>query len=286
MAQGLWELHQTKGEQEWERTFGPLTPDHIFYDQFADRLRVPPIGVSSFLWHVLDWNAYKDWVDSKAKFYIAPEQRDSPAGRLTPITDQYMLGRLGVELLEGLRFEQILNGKGVEQFWENPDSFIEGTWKSDRAELWTILKKMMQKNPLNRFSSMYEAVQSLRAVEEEGRALSSLRLTQKQSDLQLAFVKTFYKKFFAASPESEQRFADKEQQYSKFVAALHAVRTFRREINQATCSNYYTHIAARASPGMSLKTSEKALLPRWTFLPLIGNYEMNGTLCLPRCPIL
>jgi hemoglobin-like flavoprotein len=232
MAEGLWELHRrAAGKQEWERTLGLLTPDHVFYDQPAQRLKVPPIGVSSFLWHVLDYETYTDWVDPKSKVYVAPEQRDSPAGRLTPMTDQYMLGRLGVELLEGLRFEQILNGKCVRQFWEDPEGFLGGTWKNDRKHLWEILKKMLEKMPSERFENMGEVVQRLRDLEEEGRALAKSvyfspgTLTPRQ--LQFRFFEQFYENFFRASPESKKKFKSVEEQHQKLMMAMAAVHNFR-----------------------------------------------------------
>ena len=50
MAEGLWELHRrAAGKQDWERTLGLLTPDHVFYDQPAQRLIASPIGVLELL---------------------------------------------------------------------------------------------------------------------------------------------------------------------------------------------------------------------------------------------
>jgi hypothetical protein len=136
LAEGLWQLHQQTpvGGRHWERTLGLLSPDHVYYDRDAERLRVSPIGVSGFLWHVFDCETYADWVDSRSKVYVAPEQDKKPGRCLTPKTDQYMLARLGVEMLEHLPFEQILklNGKVRDEFWENPECCINGTWKKDR----------------------------------------------------------------------------------------------------------------------------------------------------------
>jgi serine/threonine protein kinase len=232
MAEGLSKLHRTEFKQEWERTLGLLTADHVFYDQTAERLRVSPIGASAFLWHVLDCEKYAEWIDPNSKVYIAPEQRESPVGHVTPKTDQYMLGLIGVELLEGLRFRQILNGKPVEQFWNNPGGFLDGPWKSNRKQLWRILERMLAKEPSGRFANMDEIEQSLYVLEEEGRALAkSVYLspdTQALGQLQLAaFFEQFYKNFFEASPESKKKFKSVEEQHQKLMMAMSAVLNFR-----------------------------------------------------------
>jgi hemoglobin-like flavoprotein len=178
---------------------------------------------------VLDCETYADWVDPKSRVYVAPEQRDGPAARLTPKTDQYMLGRLGVELLEGLRFEQILNGECVRQFWEHPERYIEGAWKRDREQLWIILKQMLEKEPPKRFADMGVVVQRLRDLEEEGRALAkSVYFYQKKKTLtpHLLFFDKFYEKFFRDSPKSKQRFTHPDKQYQKLMKAMVHVHDF------------------------------------------------------------
>jgi hemoglobin-like flavoprotein len=232
LAQGLSQLHkQSAGKPDWERTLGLLTSDHVYYDQRAERLRVAPIGVSSFLWHILDRETYGEWVDRKSEVYIAPEQWEGSARSLSPKTDQYMLGLLGVELLEGLRFAQILNGKRATEFHNDPEGFIGGTWKSDRKQLWGILKQMLKKEPSERFPDMYDVVQALYALEEEGRVLAkSVYLSPDiQAPGQLVFFEQFYENFFRASPESKKKFrsVDPAEQHQKLMMAMATVRNFR-----------------------------------------------------------
>jgi serine/threonine protein kinase len=252
-AEGLAELHKLPGaavsqdkphrgsEDVWERTLGLLTPDDLYYDQAAERLRMPPIGVSNFLWHVLDCATYEDWVDPTSKVYVAPEQRKTPGEHLTPKTDQYMLGRLGVELLEGLRLEQILKEKSatVEQFWQDPEGFIDRPWRNNHRQLWSILKRMLQAEPSKRYHSMDEVVHRLRVLEEEGRALAKRVYfpppdTKVDDTLQLKgnvkFFKQFYETFFRASPDSKKKFKslDQEEQHSKLMMSMAAVLNFRQ----------------------------------------------------------
>ena len=250
MAEGLAALHKARGPQEtghegleelWKSTLGLLTPDDLYYDQPAERLRMSPIGVSSFLWHVLDCATYEDWVDPKAKVYVSPEQTNIPREHLAPQTDQYMLGRLGLELLEGLCFEQVLKRKSatVEEFWKDPESFIDSPWRNNHQQLWSILKKLLKTKPTERYNSMDEVVHRLRALEEEGRALAKRVYlpppdTKADDTLQLKgnvkFFKQFYETFFRASPDSVEKFKsiNQEEQHSKLMMSMAAVLNFRQ----------------------------------------------------------
>ena len=242
LAEGLVELHKQQHDDElqsWQNTLGLLAPQDIYYDKLAERLRIPPIGVSSFLWNVLDSATYAEWVNEKSLVYCAPEQRNVPGGRLTPKTDQYMLGRLGAELLEGLHLEQLLKGEPVEKFWSNPEEFLGGQWRITHPQLWEILKVMLQTEPSERFKDMELVSQRLDALEEEGRALAKYVYCA-PSDLKkdgmphleenMEFFKQFYETFFAMSPESKIKF-DKlkslDKQYEKLMRAMIAVLNFK-----------------------------------------------------------
>jgi hypothetical protein len=83
MATGLAALHNQPFEAPggvWGGALGLLTPDKIHYNQLDQRLRVPPFGVSSFLWNVLPCPLYELWIDQDSGVYFAPEQRQKPAG--------------------------------------------------------------------------------------------------------------------------------------------------------------------------------------------------------------
>jgi hemoglobin-like flavoprotein len=234
LSRGLREMHQRPitNNNEWEHTFGLLTPDDIFFDQISQRLAVPPIGISTILWHVLGGEKYAEWVDSNSKFYIAPEQRGGVGGRLTPQTDQYMLGRLALEMLEGLRFEQILDGKPMEQFWDKPEAFIGGSWKDIHPQLWMILCRLLQKKPSDRFRNMGIVVEELSGLEEEFRALAKSTYvepgdTEVPDKLGDKFYEQFYQRFFTMSPKSKDKFESVEEQHKKLRGAMAAVLNFR-----------------------------------------------------------
>jgi serine/threonine protein kinase len=247
MAEGLAQLHAQDvdpeaPEQVRENVLGLLLPHKMYYDVPAERLRVDPIGVSSFLWNVLGCKRYADWVDPKSRVYGAPEQWNTSLK-----TDQYMLGRLGVELLEGRCLEQILDGKSAEQFWKDPGSFIKGSWRNNHRQLWGILRKMLQKEPSERYESMQEVVDRLGAVEEEGRALAKRmylplldlngtcklkdndKLDQNFDKLDKNFFEQFYKTFLNASPASNKKFKslNVKEQHHKLMMAMVPVLNFR-----------------------------------------------------------
>ena len=79
-AETLAQLHESSDtssasrlDTQWEWTVGLLTSQHAYFDRRANRLRVPPFGVFSFLWHMLGWNNYVHWVDPEGRYYEAPE---------------------------------------------------------------------------------------------------------------------------------------------------------------------------------------------------------------------
>jgi hypothetical protein len=124
-----------------------------------------------------------------------------------------------VELLEGLRFEKILKDRDVKDFWNDPDSFIEGSWKEDRKQLWSILKRMLAKRELDRFENMHDVVQRLSALE-----------AQVPGEPQTDFFNYFYEHFFHASPDSKAKFkVPQSVQNEKLMKAMDAVRDFKLE---------------------------------------------------------
>jgi serine/threonine protein kinase len=240
MAEGLSELHgniDEKDENAWQSTLGLLTPDDIFYDPASGRLTVSPIGISSFLWHTLDSGKYVDWVDKKTACYVVPEQSSPGGQRLTPRSDQYMLGRLGVEMLEGLRFEKVLArsqkplNESLDQFWRDPKSLIGGDWNKHHPQLRDIILRLLQREPRRRFSAMDEVVQKLSSVEESERALAKSvyvpLMNEAPGKLDVKFFKQFYKTFFERSPDSEAKFDKVPDPHVKLMKAMAAVLNFR-----------------------------------------------------------
>jgi serine/threonine protein kinase len=269
-AEALSALHkagvaQHDSDTEWEWTLGFVTPSDIYYDQDSARLRIAPLGVSSFLWHVLDWDRFVKWVDQRASAYQLPEQLNRPSERATRKADQYVLARLGLELLEGKSFDCILGAKSLEEFWEKPESFITGIWKDNHRQLWGILNTMLRKDPRARWGSMDEVVRKLRALEESGRALAKRTYVLPQGvtadhaafhlENNTAFFKTFYDSFFSASKESAEKFTGPpEQQHRKLMDAMVSVLNFR-EGNSPTSLDQF--LAVHRGKGITTREFEQ-----------------------------
>jgi hypothetical protein len=76
--------------------------------------------------------------------------------------------------------------------------------------------------PSERFANMYEVVQGLSALEEEGRALA--KSVYFYPDTQLVFFEQFYENFFRVSPESKEKFRSVDRAEQKLMMAMAAVR--------------------------------------------------------------
>jgi hemoglobin-like flavoprotein len=241
-AEGLGELHalgSRNPSRQWEQTLGLLTPADVYFDEPAKRLRMAPVGVSSFLWHVLDYTTYAEWVDPSSEVYVTPDQRNRVGERLTPKTDQYMLARLGVEMLEGKPFKNILDERSAtpEDFSRNSEEFLKHySWARNHPQLLGVLTRMLQEDPANRYPGMDDVVLSLGVLEEEERAVAKRvylgdgepRTPKLEGNV--AFFRSFYDKFFKDSKESKKRFKPfkEAEQHEKLMRSMVAVLNFRQ----------------------------------------------------------
>ena len=266
-AAGAGTVETEGGKEAWKYTLGLFTPGDIYYDLLAERLRMPAFGVSSFLWHVLDWRVYVDWVDPGAAVYVAPEQFSRAGQHTTPKIDQYMLGRLAVELLEGQSLGSLLGASsaGPEDFWADPAAFVSGDWRREHAQLWSIIGRLLEPDPGKRWDSMQEVARRLRALEEEGRALAKrVFLAAADGDAHAGvrlkdnadFFAQFYDAFFAASPESRSKFSgtDFKAQHAKLMHAMVAVLNFRPG-NEPTSLDPY--LEAHRGKGITAREFDK-----------------------------
>jgi hypothetical protein len=225
---------------EWECTLGFTKPDDIYYDADTNRLQIESFGVTNFLWHALGWDRFVQWVDRDAAAYQLPEQAiNRPGEHVTRKADQYLLARLGLELLEWRSFDQILGDKTLDTFWQKPKACIEGGWKDYHPQLWDILEKMLRKNPCERWGGMSDVASKLSGLEASARAFAkrSYRPPDGDTGFRLEgnekFFKSFYARFFKASPQSRKKFANQKELHRNLMGAMVAVLNFR-EGNQPT----------------------------------------------------
>jgi serine/threonine protein kinase len=240
VAEALAALHEAGGdripENEWEWTLVLLTSRYLFYDEAAKRLYIPSFGVSRYLCHILGWERFAEWVDPDARVAVAPELNPpKPSRCATRKTDQYMLGQLGLELLERQPIKEILGRLPLVNLWMDPDQFGKGSWKRVHPQLWNLLRKMLAFKPSERWESMRFVANKLRSLEGESRAIAkSVYLVphpkkgggEFKLQNEEAFYKRFYEIFLIKSPESERKFDSPQAQHLKLMNAIIAVLNY------------------------------------------------------------
>jgi hemoglobin-like flavoprotein len=239
-------------EWKWGGAFGLLTPQRIHYNRKEGRFRVTPIGVTNFLWNVFPCAMYEEWVDSTTWMYAAPEQGERTFGHhLTPQTDQYMLGRLAIEMLEGCLLKEKCKSKSeLVQFWNKPEEFVVNRWRTDHIQLWTVLEKLLRKDPSNRYVDMHEVAKKFAVLEDQGRALAKSVYSRLENKFPGAlnlqsnskFFEEFYEAFFATSGKAKATFLElnrtKKEQANKLREAMVAVLKFREGNDPTSLENY------------------------------------------------
>lgn len=218
-----------------ELGYGPMIPRHLFYDHRLERLRFSALSISNFSWDVLGWRKFAAWVDPNSARYAAPEQivAQPAAAKIDKRKlDQYMLGQLAVEMLDGGPpvASDALDDIGEERA-EPFDQPLKnaGRWKFRNPQLEQIISRMLCRNQDGRWHDMEEIVTRLKAVEGERRALAKSGY-MRWIDKDERFFQEFYDRFFASETarkaESASKFRDREQQHDKLKKAMAAVLNF------------------------------------------------------------
>lgn len=239
-AEALKDLHEIEASEQKSKKdpaflgFGPMIPDHIFYDERTDRLRFSAFSISNFAWDVLGWRKFTALIDGKYERYAAPEQVDVrlAAEKLDKRKiDQYMLGQLAIELLDGElapgKAPRKVEGSAEKRLAAGDDPLKDaGQWQYSHPQLAQIIRKMLDKRQENRWSGMEEIARQLKAVELEKRALAKASY-MKWIDNNEHFFEEFYARFFeAAGPKAQAKFKDIAQQRASLRKGMAAVLNF------------------------------------------------------------
>jgi len=247
-AEALHDLHDTEARAQEKKKksngkpklslgifgFGPMLPDHLFYDERTDRLRFSAFSISNFIWDVLGWKKFSALIDSQYERYAAPEQRTAEAAVQNldkRKVDQYMLGQLAIELLDGVLRRGArarASGKQTPQALALSDDPLlnAGAWKHSHPQLARIIRKMLHQEHEQRWSGMEEIAQELKAVEPEKSALAKASY-MKWIDHDEQFFEEFYARFFkAAGPAARAKFKNIEQQRASLHKGMAAVLNF------------------------------------------------------------
>lgn len=213
--------------------YGLITPKHTYYDRRGQRLLLPAVGVSNFLWGAMGWDRLATWQDDTPNLasYVAPEVAEGQAP--TAKTDQYMLGQLAFEMLEGQLPFVIGRASDVREkaaFWNDPEA-TAGDWKNVHGAFAKILFRMLRRDPAQRWDSFDELIKRLFNLEDENRALAKRTFNGLDGfNLQdnQAFFDSFYREFLARSTEATRsKFEGVKDQPRKLMASMIAVLNFR-----------------------------------------------------------
>lgn len=208
-AVALHELHHLNSKYN---KFGVLSTRNVYLDQQNQRLRFSAFGLSSFL------SVHARWQDYFALFedttvYFTPEQMEG--GEYTEKSDQYMLGQLAFELLEGkfpveIRFPADVLKK--DRFSRNPEEFVKGTWTTRHPQLAKTIFRMLHPDPKKRWATMSEVAERLDSLDSESLSIARNSYEGKLQGITLKlkdnarFFERFYNNFFHLSPTSRTKF--------------------------------------------------------------------------------
>ena len=240
-AEALRELHELECGADslcndiGELGYGPMSPKHLFYDERLERLRLSALSISNFAWDVLGWRKFAAFVSTDAVRLTAPEQAlPQPAGATIDKRklDQYMLGQLAVEMLDG---GSPIEGGDTDETGEKAAEWFDdplkhaGHWTITNPQLERIIARMLRREQHHRWNDMEEIVTQLKSVEGDARALAKSSY-MRWIDGDARFFEEFYERFFASDigrrEHSEDKFQNRAQQHDKLRKGMAAVLNF------------------------------------------------------------
>ncbi|MGH9198511.1 MAG: globin domain-containing protein, partial [Acidimicrobiia bacterium] len=160
-----------------------------------------------------------------AASYMVPEQYTG--AMYGPRSDQYSLGLIAFEMLEGKQPVCLACPADLEvkrKFFQNPESFA-GEWKRRHPLLASIVFRMLAEDPAERWESLRVVAERLGQIESEAIAVAKAsygRSCQRNE----GFYAAFYDRFFAKHPAMRGYFRDLEQQYSKLDSSVQFLLNF------------------------------------------------------------
>jgi serine/threonine protein kinase len=199
-GEALAELHASDG------TYGVLTSYNVFVDERTRKLRFSALSITGLLSQIRGWKEFLG-SDPDAADYLLPEQFANQP--LSPYSDQYVLGQLAIEMLTGRQpspahVESPLDLARKSEFFAKPLDAIKEPWLPCHPAFAATLARLLHVDPQQRFSTMADAVQELRSVDDETTAYA--RYAYDQACEQPGFFDAFYSAFFAACPGAEAEF--------------------------------------------------------------------------------
>jgi hypothetical protein len=208
LAEALAEFHKTGG------TYGNLQSDDVFVERTRGcdwKVRIHAVRMSAIerdLWHHQEGERRKFRLKDLQSF--APEQFKDPTP--TQATDQYALGLLGIEMLQGappVRVGQISDLAEKVRFFDDPVAY-PGRWQARSPRLTRILARMLSRDPKDRYKSIGNVVRALNvsgSIADDNRKIakqSYRRLTDRGAWTEV--LADFYGRYLTARPDLRRHF--------------------------------------------------------------------------------
>lgn len=232
LAEVAAELHGMDGQP----IIGPIRPSHVHYDQGTRKARISLVHIANETLKSCEQRPTL-LLDSDALTYLIPERY---AGRkLDSSADQYYLGLLGLELLQGtppIEVSVFNHLEAKRNFFESPRAFFADLPVRQPA-LSFVLTKMLEQEPHNRWPSIADLAITLKEVAAaivpkvvKLRAANDYRSKLHNNS---RFFESFYRTLFRSSPEIctifVQRGVTMDEQHRKLDQAVHSLFSFEIE---------------------------------------------------------
>jgi serine/threonine protein kinase len=227
------DLHQLDGQP----VVGPIRPSHVHYELATKKVRISLVHVAS---ETLKSCLQRPTalLDSDALTYLIPERYFGR--KVEPSADQYYLGLLGLEPLQGKPPVEVSTFADLEtkrKFFDSPRAFFVDLSVQQPAFSF-ILTKMLEQDPQNRWTSMSELAEALRQVAAGSvpAAVKGLAVENYKNKLHnnRSFFDSFYRGLFRRSEEIRRIFCQRgvtmDEQYKKLDSAVHYLFLFDRNI--------------------------------------------------------
>jgi hemoglobin-like flavoprotein len=227
------DLHQIDGKP----IIGPIRPSHVHYELVTKKVRISLVHIANETLQSCQQRPTL-LLDSDALTSLVPERYFGR--KIEPSADQYYLGLLGLELLQGKPPVEVFAFADLEtkrKFFDGPRAFF-GNLPVKEPTFSFVLTKMLEPAPQNRWTSMSELAEVLRQVAAGivPAAVKALAVESYKNKLHnnRTFFESFYRGLFRRSEEIRQIFDQRgvtmDQQYKKLDSAVHYLFLFDRSI--------------------------------------------------------
>ena len=227
IAEALAEYHKVN------LVYDNIRPSDVLLEKRDDGTLYPRISAfrASQISHKLERVTRKFEINPERLTYVVPEQYEKDMA--TPKTDQYALGLLTIEMLQGsppVQVNQLKDLAEKTKFFEDPEAY-GGEWLKRSPTLTRITLKMLELNPDKRWQSMAALAAVLggkATVMENNRRLAKESYKRLEYE-QEAFFREFYTNLFIRKRSLKSKFPDEhdwKRQHSMLDDAVRGLLNF------------------------------------------------------------